>query len=107
MEYFCYLFITILVSVQEGLCADEKPILASMTWTKDKGFELVKNQLLESDQTVAVANFTNAINETGWSYLEIKTSSKFPDNVQVSMIIITLFFKITEFLCVTIVTHFR
>ena len=95
MEYFCYLFITILVSVQEGLCADEKPILASMTWTKDKGFELVKNQLLESDQTVAVANFTNAINETGWSYLEIKTSSKFPDNVQVSMIIIAYFIKIT------------
>ena len=55
-----------------------------MTWTEKDGFKLIENQLNVNDaDTVAVANFTNAINETGWSYLEVTTYPQFPDKVQV------------------------
>lgn len=60
-----------------------EPILASMTWTEDNGFKLVPNVLANTVDTVAWANFTNAINQTGWSYLEIRTEGKFPDKIQV------------------------
>ena len=62
----------------------QEPVLASMTWTEKDGFKLIENQLNVNDaDTVAVANFTNAINETGWSYLEVTTYPQFPDKVQV------------------------
>lgn len=62
----------------------EEPILASMTWTEKDGFRLIEGKLNVNDaNTVAAANFTNAINATGWSYLEVKTFPQFPDNVQV------------------------
>ena len=62
----------------------QEPVLASMTWTEKDGFKLIENQLNANDaDTVAVANFTNAINETGWSYLEVTTYPQFPDKVQV------------------------
>ena len=60
-----------------------------MTWTEKDGFKLIENQLNANDaDTVAVANFTNAINQTGWSYLEVTTYPQFPDKVQVGDIII-------------------
>ena len=66
------------------LILKKEPILASMTWTEKDGFKLIENQLNVNDaDTVAVANFTNAINETGWSYLEVTTYPQFPDKVQV------------------------
>jgi hypothetical protein len=58
-------------------------LLASMTWTHDDGFVVVDGKLTTSVETVAWINFTNAINETGWSYLEIKTDHRFPDKIQV------------------------
>ena len=60
------------------------PILASMTWSQDKGFNLLMNEISKIPETVGWVNFTNAINQTGWSYLEIKTDEKFPDKIQVS-----------------------
>lgn len=70
-----------------GVCAagaKEDPVLASVTWSEDHGFRLVNDvATFENQDTVAVGNFTNAINETGWSYLEIKTDPRFPDNIQV------------------------
>ena len=60
------------------------PILASMTWSQDKGFNLLVNEISKIPETVGWVNFTNAINQTGWSYLEIKTDEKFPDKIQVS-----------------------
>ena len=60
-----------------------EPVLASMLWTEKDGFELVEDFLTTTKETVARANFTNAINATGWSYLEIDTVEKFPDKVQV------------------------
>ena len=66
------------------LILKQEPVLASMTWTEKDGFKLIENQLNVNDaDTVAVANFTNAINETGWSYLEVTTYPQFPDKVQV------------------------
>ena len=66
------------------LTLKQEPVLASMTWTEKDGFKLIENQLNVNDaDTVAVANFTNAINETGWSYLEVTTYPQFPDKVQV------------------------
>ena len=65
--------------------ATEKPIVASMSWTPENGFELMKNVLANGPNVVAKANFTNAINETGWSYLEIVTMPEFPDKVQVCL----------------------
>ena len=86
MDYWNFLFVLIfLITFQQYQCAREDPILASMTWTSQNGYKLVENQLLDSEETVAIVNFTNAINKTGWSYLEVKTSSEFPDYVQVNV----------------------
>ena len=60
-----------------------KPILASMTWSPEKGYQLIDGKLEHTAETVAWANFTNAINQTGWSYLEVTTAEKFPDKIQV------------------------
>lgn len=62
-----------------------EPVLASMLWTKESGFQLVDGELTTSSDTVAWINYTNAINETGWSYLEIKTTHTFPDKIQVTL----------------------
>ena len=71
-------------SATAAVNATEKPfIVASMSWTPENGFELMKNVLANGPNVVARANFTNAINETGWSYLEIVTMPEFPDKVQV------------------------
>ena len=59
------------------------PILASMTWSQEKGFVLVADKITTSTDTVGWVNFTNAINQTGWSYLEIKTHEHFADKIQV------------------------
>ena len=83
------LYFSLLILFQETVCLGEEPVLASVTWNKKNGFQIVEELLdMEKDgagETVAVANFTNAVNQTGWSYLEIKTSSKFPDEIQVSL----------------------
>ena len=61
----------------------QAPILASMTWSPEKGFNLVLDRITHSVDTVGWVNFTNAINQTGWSYLEIKTYDRFDDKIQV------------------------
>ena len=61
------------------------PVLASMKWSADAGFSVVEGHLTTSIDTVAWLNYTNAINATGWSYLEIKTDHRFPDKIQVSI----------------------
>jgi hypothetical protein len=61
------------------------PIYASMTWSQDSGFSLVVDKITTTEDTVGWANFTNAINQTGWSYLEIKTHEQFADKIQVSV----------------------
>ncbi len=38
---------------------------------------------LDRSTTLAWGNFTNAINQTGWSFLEIKTNEHFEDVLQV------------------------
>ena len=60
------------------------PVLASMKWSTDAGFSVVEDYLTTSIDTVAWLNYTNAINATGWSFLEIKTDHRFPDKIQVS-----------------------
>ena len=60
-----------------------RPVLASMTWSQEKGFDLVVDKISTSVDTVGWVNFTNAINQTGWSYLEIKTHEEFADKIQV------------------------
>ena len=83
------LYFSLLILFQAIVCLGEEPVLASVTWNKKNGFQIVEELLdMEKDgvgETVAVANFTNAVNQTGWSYLEIKTSSKFSDEIQVSL----------------------
>ena len=60
------------------------PVLYSMKWSADAGFSVVEGHLTTSIDTVAWLNYTNAINATGWSFLEIKTDHRFPDKIQVS-----------------------
>ena len=67
-----------------GVKAPE-PRLASMKWTLDKGFTIVEGELSTAAETVAWINYTNEINATGWSYLEINTVHRFPDKVQVQL----------------------
>ena len=73
------LYFSLLILFQAINCLGEEPVLASVTWNKKNGFQIVEELLdMEKDgagETVAVANFTNAVNQTGWSYLEIKTCS--------------------------------
>ena len=69
----------------------QAPILASMTWSQEKGFDLVLDRITHSVDTVGWVNFTNAINQTGWSYLEIKTYDQFDDKIQVCMFSILIF----------------
>ena len=69
------------------------PVLVSLSWEKDKGFNLVENHLVEGSpgfedkSFVASANFTNAINQTGWSYFEVKTNGHHTDRFQVCKIV--------------------
>ena len=93
MDYWNFLFVLIFfIATKQCQCVTEDPILASMTWSSENGYKLVQNQLLDSEETVAFVNFTNAINKTGWSYLEIKTSSQYPDYVQVLILFKDFFF---------------
>ena len=85
MDYWNILFVLIFFITRQCHCAREDPILASMTWSSENGYKLFENQLLDSEETVAIVNFTNAVNKTGWSYLEVKTSSDYPDYVQVNI----------------------
>ncbi len=71
-----------LLTSATAFAASNEPILASVLWSEDAGFHIAE-ELSKSPKTVAWGNFTNAINSTGWSYLEIKTDSNFPDKVQV------------------------
>ena len=80
-----------IAAAQNDQAKAEKPVLASMSWSKDKGFSLLPG-LLYDDSIVARANFTNAINQTGWSFLEVATDGRFPDKVQVSSEYCTLSF---------------
>ncbi len=78
------ILLVLLIAASEAVfAASNEPILASMTWSEKEGFKIRENELTSTPDTVAWANFTNAINETGWSYLEVKTDSRFPDKVQV------------------------
>ena len=61
----------------------QRPILASLNWSLENGYQMVPGKLVQGPETVAWANFTNAINQTGWSYLEVTTNAKFPDKIQV------------------------
>ena len=80
------LVLTLLVaSVAAKADGAETPKLASMLWSEEAGFRLVEGSLTATADTVAWANYTNAINQTGWSYLEVNTDKSFPDKVQVMM----------------------
>lgn len=87
MAWLQSLFICLCFAGSSLATTINEPILASMTWTESDGFRLIEGKLNVNDaSTVAVANFTNAINATGWSYLEVKTFPQFPDKVQVRFI---------------------
>ncbi|KAL3858015.1 hypothetical protein ACJMK2_012631 [Sinanodonta woodiana] len=64
--------------------ASQKVTSAYLTYQeKTKTFELHQNEeLLSSAPWVVKGSFSNQINETGWSYLTISSSSDFPDNIQ-------------------------
>ena len=68
---------------KDDINQNPRPILASMTWSYEKGFGLETDQISTTTDTVGWVNFTNAINQTGWSYLEIKTHEHFADKIQV------------------------
>ena len=70
---------------KDDINQNPRPILASMTWSYEKGFGLETDQISTTTDTVGWVNFTNAINQTGWSYLEVKTHANFPDKIQVGL----------------------
>ena len=72
------------VKKDKGGPIPNSPVLCSMKWSADAGFSVVEGHLTTSIDTVAWLNYTNAINATGWSFLEIKTDHRFPDKIQVS-----------------------
>ena len=83
-------FVIALVLVTSAFTASEAvslpdPVLASVTWNKRDGFGIVQGLAEDNDKVVAWGNFTNRINQTGWSYLEIKTNQNYPDKIQVSI----------------------
>jgi len=63
------------------LDASPQPVIASVVWSHEHGFKVVHG-ISDTKHTVGVANYTNAINQTGWAYLEIETYEHFPDTIQ-------------------------
>ena len=65
----------------------KEPALASVTWTSEDGYQLRelddKSILSTNRDSVVTANFTDALFQTGWSYLEITTNEQFTDDRQV------------------------
>lgn len=63
----------------------EHPISASILWNAKEGFRYVEGPeaLNTHDDKIAWATYTNAINSTGWAYLEVSTAASFPDRIQV------------------------
>ena len=81
-----WIFVLVMVCATVADSAPADPVLVSMTWDKNHGFQVIENHLMESfeDQKyIATANFTNAINQTGWSYFEVKTNGHHNDRFQV------------------------
>ena len=80
-----------------------KPVRVAMQWNSRYGFKVFmvpdnpQNSTYGDGTVVAWANFTNAINQTGWSFLEIRTSEDFQDEDQVVAEIIKLKKMNTEF----------
>ena len=62
---------------------DDVNIKASLLWRPITGYTIVDGELTSSDDTLAWATFKNDINQTGWTYLEVKTFSRFDDQKQV------------------------
>eukprot|EP00094_Tigriopus_californicus_P004234 TCALIF_04081-PA protein Name:"Similar to Tep1 Telomerase protein component 1 (Rattus norvegicus)" AED:0.30 eAED:0.29 QI:0/0.3/0.18/0.63/1/1/11/0/2784 len=60
----------------------ETPLLATVEWSPSTGFSMSKGSLTKKATTVAWGNFTNAINQTGWSFFEVETDASFPDEIQ-------------------------
>lgn len=60
----------------------ETPIFSTVQWSPSSGFSLIKGPLNKTSQTVAWGSFTNAINQTGWSFLEVETDPSYPDEIQ-------------------------
>jgi len=79
--------IPLLLMLIEGISpcfgSASKSYVATVTWTPRNGYQLLENKLHHSPDTVAWGNYTNEVNSTGWSYLEVHTSDQFPDKVQV------------------------
>ena len=81
-----WIFVLVMVCATVANSAPADPVLLSMTWDKNQGFQVVENHLMESFEDhkyIATANFTNAINQTGWSYFEVKTNGHHNDRFQV------------------------
>lgn len=89
MELRVFLVLGLFLCVFQGVLATDSQessaatALASVTWNSSHGFRVIEGTLSTSNDTVAWGNFTNATNQTGWSFLEINTNEKFPDKVQV------------------------
>lgn len=89
MELRVFLVLGLFLCVFQGVVATDSQessaatALASVTWNSSHGFRVIEGTLSTSNDTVAWGNFTNATNQTGWSFLEINTNEKFPDKVQV------------------------
>jgi len=74
-----------------AVSALEEPKLATVLWSKSHGFQMVDGKLMKSgdegyEAVAAWGNFTNEVNSTGWSYLEISTNDKMPDKIQVNFV---------------------
>jgi len=79
----CFVVFFVVVWFALASAAEEsETIKASLLWTKENGFQVRHNELSLSEDTVAWATFKNEINQTGWTYLEVKTSGKFEDSIQ-------------------------
>merc|ERR1712226_263403 len=61
---------------------ENTPLLASIEWIEQEGIKLIDGELRKTENTVAWGNFTNMVNATGWSFIEIQTDPKFPDKIQ-------------------------
>ncbi|XP_023326751.1 putative phospholipase B-like 2 isoform X2 [Eurytemora carolleeae] len=62
---------------------DVKSIKARLDINKDGSYSIVEIQdKIEGSNSLATAEYKNAINQTGWAFLDISTSQKFTDKKQ-------------------------
>jgi hypothetical protein len=73
----------LVILLAPGLLRAEEPVLATLYLDSQGQYQVELGSLNRTAAaTLATANYTNRINETGWAFLDLATNGEWPDKVQ-------------------------